>query len=148
MRAGAPYGVNIGGELVWTSTGNVTVRSPIVVAAQPLSAPNLVRTTSDATGAVATSYRVTPGFAGEFQVSVLGLIPSVVTQRTAVGPTSYPSDTEYQTLLADPHNVPVPFSVGPGALSLTVALFDADMSGEWGGNSGGKACSGAGGSGQ
>ena len=115
-RQDAPLNAYTGGHLVWTS-GETTVRSPIVVRPVALAAPGEVK--ADASGA---NYDITFGYSGAFSASARGLVPAALTSGTVAD-----DPTDSTCSLSSPNAQLIPVTVPAGTTYARFALFDADV---------------------
>ncbi len=79
-RTDAPYGTRRAGQLVW-SDGTHSVRSPIIVAATPVSAPTQF---NGAGTSGSTSWTIKTGWAGALNLAERGLLAATTTPGTVL----------------------------------------------------------------
>jgi hypothetical protein len=102
------------GWLAWSDDGGNTDRSPIAVRPVALAAPSEVRADGGTNGA--TSFDVSFGYTGDYQIGVDGLVPG--TRNTAtLNDTVNPADPEF---------VEFDFRVPEGTTLARFAMYDED----------------------
>jgi hypothetical protein len=123
-RTDAPFGTRRAGELVW-SDGSHSVRSPIIVAASPVSAPTQVNLTGTSGS---TSWTIKTGWTGALGFAERGLLAATETAGTVEDDPTNNFDTDHpdENQGVTTHS----FAVPAGTKYARFSLFDANTDGE------------------